>query len=141
MKILRQVSSVSVWQAAHCVLPRLRVARGLWERGVGLMFRPQVPPRCGAGFLFLKARDLHTFCMRFPLDVVWLDGAGGIVEIRRGVRPGRVVKGPRGAVHVFEVAAGTLPELAEGVLRFEPLADLGDGTGGLPNPDREGLQS
>lgn len=35
-------------------------------------------------------RSVHTFGMRYPLDLVWLDGGGAIVRIDRDVPPGRV---------------------------------------------------
>jgi uncharacterized membrane protein (UPF0127 family) len=43
--------------------------------------------------------------MRFPIDVVFLDEAGWPIEIRRDVRPGRVVTCRR-AVAVIETRAG-----------------------------------
>lgn len=109
---------VSLWQEDVCRIERLRVARGLVERGKGLMFRNEVPESCGAGFLFPRCRDLHSFGMRFSLDVVWFDDEGNILEVRRGIRPGKVIKGPKGARHVFEVKAGELPDLSEAPLEF-----------------------
>lgn len=114
----RGVEAVSVWQAGVCVIPRMRVAWGFWERGVGLMFRRDVPGRCGAGYVFPKCRDLHSFGMRFALDVVWVDDAGKVKGVRRGVPPGKVIRGPKAACHVFEVAAGRLPDLSDEVLVF-----------------------
>jgi uncharacterized membrane protein (UPF0127 family) len=42
--------------------------------------------------------------MRFPLDLFWLDAAGDIVRVDRGVRPWRVVRCAR-ARAVVEVPA------------------------------------
>jgi uncharacterized protein len=44
----------------------------------------------GAGLLIPDCRSVHTFGMRFDLDLVFLDGLGKVVELRRGVRPGRI---------------------------------------------------
>ncbi|MBV8267719.1 MAG: DUF192 domain-containing protein, partial [Planctomycetaceae bacterium] len=35
--------------------------------------------------------SMHTFLVRFPIDVVMLDRSGRVVAVRRGVRPWRVV--------------------------------------------------
>ena len=37
-----------------------------------------------------KCRSVHTFTMRFPLDLVWLDKAGKPVRIDRSVPPSRM---------------------------------------------------
>lgn len=110
---------VSVWQDGHCRISRLKVATGLFERGIGLMFRKTIPASLGSGFLFPRCRDLHSFGMRFNLDVVWFDEHGNIQEIRRNLPPGRLFKGPKTARHVFEVNAGTLPTLSETPLKFK----------------------
>ena len=49
--------------------------------------------------------------MRFPLDLVWLDGGGRAVRVDRGVGPGRLRSCGR-ARSVVEVVAGA----ADGVL-------------------------
>jgi uncharacterized membrane protein (UPF0127 family) len=113
-----QTRAVSVWQVGACRIETLKIARGLFERGIGLMFRRDVPAACGAGFLFPHCRDLHSFGMRFPLDVVWINDDGAILDIRRGIPPGKVIRGPKTARHVFEVKAGTLPDLSECPLEF-----------------------
>jgi uncharacterized membrane protein (UPF0127 family) len=37
-----------------------------------------------------KCRSVHTFTMRFPLDLVWLDGEGKPVRVDRDVTPRRL---------------------------------------------------
>ena len=44
----------------------------------------------GTGLLLPRTRSVHTFGMRFALDLVWLDRAGGVVRVDRGVPPWRV---------------------------------------------------
>lgn len=124
MSGLQAGSCVALWQDGECRVPRIRVARGVWERGIGLMFRKRVPERCGTGYVFLNCRELHTFGMRFRLDMVWLDAEWNIVQVRRGVPPGRVARGPREARHVFEAAAGSLPELGDSPIRWEAVESL-----------------
>ncbi|QEC50118.1 DUF192 domain-containing protein [Baekduia soli] len=35
-------------------------------------------------------RCVHTFGMRFALDLHWLDASGAVIRVDRGVGPGRV---------------------------------------------------
>jgi len=53
-----------------------------------------------------KCWSVHTFTMRFPLDLIWLDKAGEVVRIDRDVPPGRV-KTCVTARSVVEANAGT----------------------------------
>jgi len=66
--------------------------------GLGLLSRE----RAGLGLLIPRCRSVHTFGMRFPLDVFFLDEAGRVIELRRAVSPNRVVRCP-GAIAVLEL--------------------------------------
>jgi uncharacterized membrane protein (UPF0127 family) len=52
-----------------------------------------------------RCRSVHTFGMRFPLDVIFLDVDGRPMRIARDVPPWRVVS-CRGADAVVETRAG-----------------------------------
>lgn len=52
----------------------------------------------------LPCRSVHTFGMRFALDLHWLDAHGRTIRVDRGVPPGRV-RGCRRARAVVEVAS------------------------------------
>ena len=58
----------------------------------------------GAGLLIPHCRSVHTFGMRFSLDVAFLDGSGAPIRIDRGVRRGRILI-CRGAAAVLELPA------------------------------------
>ena len=51
--------------------------------------------------LFPRCRSLHTFGMRAPIDVVWLElgpaGEGEIRAVETAIAPRRSVRAPRGA--------------------------------------------
>src|SRR3954465_9808792 len=79
----------------------IRVARSRWSRLVGLAFRA---PR-GEALLLPRCRSVHTFGMRFALDLVWLDGGGRVSGGGGAVPPWRVRSRPD-AAGVVEIAAG-----------------------------------
>jgi uncharacterized protein len=58
--------------------------------------------RARQGLLIPRCRSVHTFGMRFPLDLLFLDEHGGVLEVRRGVPPRRLVRCP-GAMAVLEL--------------------------------------
>ena len=60
--------------------------------------------RAGPGLLIPRCRSVHTFGMRFAIDVVFLDRDGAVVSRRRAVRPGRIVV-EREAAAVLELPA------------------------------------
>ena len=59
----------------------------------------------GEGLRIPRCRSVHTFGMRFALDLVWLDRRGEVVRVDRGVPPRRVRTCLR-ARSVVEVGAG-----------------------------------
>ena len=61
--------------------------------------------RAPEALLIAPARSVHTCGMRFPIDVVFLDRWGWPIEIRRAVRPRRII-GCRAAAAVIEMRAG-----------------------------------
>ena len=58
--------------------------------------------RAGPGLLIPQCRSVQTFGMRFSIDVLFLDGHGRVLELRRAVPPNRVVRCP-GAMAVLEL--------------------------------------
>jgi uncharacterized membrane protein (UPF0127 family) len=80
----------------------IRVARTRWERLRGLALR-RTPPAWG--LVIPRCRSVHTFGMRFALDLVWLDARGRVLAVDESVPSGRVRVRPD-AAGVVEVAAG-----------------------------------
>jgi uncharacterized protein len=58
--------------------------------------------RAGEGLQIPGCRSVHTFGMRFALDLLFLDGEDRVIELRRAVPPGRVARCP-GADAVLEL--------------------------------------
>ena len=79
------------------------VADRLMARALGLAFLDRVD--AGAGLLIPGCRSVHTFGMRFPLDLLFLDASLRVVEVRHAVPPRRFA-GCRRAVAVLELPAG-----------------------------------
>lgn len=76
----------------------------------------QDPPAPGHGIL-LKGGQIHTFGMRYPIDVVHLDGVGRVIRIRT-MQPNRLGRREKRARQVLELAVGEAARmrLHEGLL-------------------------
>jgi len=86
------------------VLPRCRDAATLRDRLTGLMFRAALAE--GHGLRIVPARGIHTHFMRFPIDLIWLDGDGRVTALREAMPPWRM--DARSAAAVVEAPAGTI---------------------------------
>jgi uncharacterized membrane protein (UPF0127 family) len=80
------------------------VARTRRQRLIGLLGRREPPPYA---LRLDRCRSVHTFGMRFPLDLVWLGPDDAILRIDRAVRPWRV-RSCRQAVAIVEVPCPTV---------------------------------
>ncbi len=78
------------------------VARSFKRRLRGLALR-STPP--GYALLIPRCRCVHTFGMRFALDLTWFDRDGRVLAVDHRVPPGRVIA-RRGAWAVLEAPAG-----------------------------------
>lgn len=101
---------ISPWQlvrrdTGRPVVESLEVADGPWSRFKGLQLRAGLP--AGRGLLLVPCPSVHTFFMRFAIDVVLLDRQGQVVAVRRRVRPWRIVLPVLGSYATLEMAAGT----------------------------------
>jgi uncharacterized membrane protein (UPF0127 family) len=79
------------------------VADRLIARALGLAFLDRVD--AGAGLLIPGCRSVHTFGMRFRLDLIFLDSDLRVVAARRAVPPRRFAS-CRLADSVLELPAG-----------------------------------
>ncbi len=70
----------------------------------GLAKLDAMPP--GVALHIPKCWSVHTFTMRFPLDLIWLDKSGAVVRVDRDVAPRRI-KTCIKARSVVEANAGT----------------------------------
>ena len=85
------------------VCEHLLVAARPLRRMRGLLGRTSLP--ADEGILLRPAGSVHTFFMRFPIDVVFLDRDDVVVGIEPALAPWRTA-GRRGARAVVELAAG-----------------------------------
>ncbi len=88
------------------VCERARRADTFLSRLRGLMFRRSLAP--DDGLLLVPDWSIHTFFMRFPIDVLFLDEIWRVLSVHPTVPPWRVGPVHRGAYAVLELPPGTI---------------------------------
>lgn len=100
----------------------LMIAASAAERMRGLLGR--AAPTGSQGMLLLPCRLIHTFGMRYPIDVVYLGRDGKVLKISPALAPGRI-DGHWGAHSVLEMGAGASARCGIARGAALPLAALG----------------
>lgn len=100
-----------------------------WTRMVGLLGRATLAP--GEGVYLRPCGALHTWFMRFAIDVLYLDTELRVVKAVPALRPFRLSSGGRRAGSTLELPTGTIAMTATQVgdqLRIDDGRDDGNGT-------------
>jgi len=87
------------------VATRVLTAFDSASRRTGLLHQDALPE--GSGLVIAPSNAIHTFFMRFSIDVAFVSKDGRIVKVRAAVRPWRITGALR-AYAVVELPAGTL---------------------------------
>lgn len=93
---------------ARVLAERAELARSFWSRGRGLMGRAELP--AGYALIIYPEWSIHTFFMRIPIDVLFVDQGHRVVGLRAAMPPGRPFAGvaPWRGRYVIEMPAGVL---------------------------------
>lgn len=85
---------------------RAEMAASFWSRLRGLMGRAELPN--GAALILDPNGSIHTFWMRFAIDVIFTDRDGRVVGLRAAMPPNRPYAGARGARRTIELPTGVI---------------------------------
>ena len=88
------------------VADKVAVADTRATRAVGLLKRSGLDP--GEGLWIVPSRGVHTFWMRFAIDIVALDDRGVVIDQVEDLKPWRIRLPRRGTAGVLELPTGSL---------------------------------
>lgn len=88
----------------------LSIAGTHWSRLCGLTFTQPGSFRTGRGLWIVPSHGVHTFAMRFPIDVAYLDGQNIVVYMEHNLKPWRVAPVRLQTASVLELPQNTLSE-------------------------------
>ncbi len=100
------------------------MAKTFWSRFLGLMGRTQL--EAGQALLIYPEWSIHTFFMRFPIDVLFLNVEQQVIGLRVAMPPNRPFAGVWGARYVIELPPDVITRTA---------TQCGDRVQFSPSPD------
>ena len=89
------------------VVGRLLTAFDSKSRRTGLLRHQHLDP--GTALIIAPCNSIHTFFMRFPIDVAFMAKDGRVLKVRKDLAPWRLAAAIR-AHSVIEFAAGVLAD-------------------------------
>jgi uncharacterized protein len=93
----------------ECIVANLAVAESPLARMRGLLGRDSLP--VGEGLLLQPCKGVHTFGMKFSIDVIFLNGENKVVAVRNNLPPNRLTRIFLSSSSVLELPAGTLESM------------------------------
>ena len=123
---------------AHTIIPAFESA----SRRKGLLGHDSLAD--GAAMIIAPSNAIHTFGMRFPIDVVFVRRNGAIVKIRERVMPWRVsmahlayavIELPAGSVARVQLKVGDVVGVTSGHEQAETLRHDGEKVAVAPTPE------
>ncbi len=83
---------------ANIVAQPAEIAKSFFQRLIGLMFRSKMDK--GEALIFYQAPSIHTFFMKFPIDIVFLDKNKKVIRICPALKPWRIVFCPKAYITI-----------------------------------------
>lgn len=93
------------WDSGSLIVTKAVVANSFWRRFVGLMGRDRLNDEA---LIFPRTNAIHTFFMKVPIDVLFVDKRGQVVRSVCQVPPWKIGPTAKGATWTIELPAGTL---------------------------------
>ncbi len=83
------------------------IVRNFWSKFRGQMFRKEILPMI---FEFNKEQkvDLHSFFVKKPIDLIFVNSAWEVVEMEHEFMPRKLYRPKEKAMYVLELPAGTI---------------------------------
>ena len=122
----RAGSPIMVARTGAMLAARAGEARTPIQRMVGLLGHSRLAD--GEALFFPRCHSIHTWGMRFPIDVVFVDRAWTVVALKERIGPWRIVLPVWPAWGVVELAEGAIERAGLRVGDRLHMAAEGDGT-------------
>ncbi len=90
------------------LVSNIKVASSFYMRMKGLMFSQSLDNR--GGLLIVPCNSIHTFFMKYNLDVIFFSEDNQVVKITRNLRPWRITPIYFKSFKVLEIMGGTLDD-------------------------------
>lgn len=102
--IIKIVNARTGRDVAH----KARLAENFWTRAVGLIGKQSFDK--GEGLIFPRCNSVHTFFMRFSLDLIFVNKDGVVTSIIENIQKWRISPFISGTSKVIELPTGTIKD-------------------------------
>ncbi len=103
------MKQTTLMRGTNELIARCFLAVSFFSRFLGLMGRNSLAEN--EAILFPKCNSIHTFFMRFPIDVVFLSKDGEVVSTISSFPPWRMLLPQPRVKHTLEMAPGSIARL------------------------------
>lgn len=110
MKVVTTVGYAKIYKDGLEIPLKAELADSFFKRFKGLMFRKSMAS--DSALLLSPCNAIHTFSMRFPIDVVYLDSDARVVHIEKSMQPNKVGKSIKTALSVLELNIDMVEKLS-----------------------------
>lgn len=93
-------------KTGECIANRVEIAQTFFTRLIGLTNRSKMID--GNGIYFPGCRSIHSFFMKFSIDILFLDKEMHITKIVSCLKPNRLAFSPLQTRHTLELTCGAL---------------------------------
>jgi uncharacterized membrane protein (UPF0127 family) len=90
------------------VAEKVMKAHTFFKRLKGLMFTKSLPSGCCIHIQ--PCRSVHTFFMKYTIDILYLDAQYNIVGVEANLKPGKIGAVYSNSVSVIELPEGTIQQ-------------------------------
>jgi uncharacterized membrane protein (UPF0127 family) len=87
-------------------IKRVKIADSIWKKALGVMFWKSWGDN--QGLLLTQTSGVHTFFVRFPIDLVFLNNDFEIVRLVKNLKPWKISPIDFRSAHVLELTTGTI---------------------------------
>lgn len=94
---------------------RLAIAGTYLSRLRGLLGTTESRFCSGQGLWIVPSHGVHTFGMRFPIDIVYLDHNKVVIFVKQNLKPWRIAPVRKSAASVLELPRNTVQETGTAV--------------------------
>jgi len=84
----------------------VRRASAFWSRFRGLMFTRKLHQK--AALHIVPCQSIHTYFMKYSIDVLYLDKFDQVIGVEEELRPGKIGRMLRNTASVIELPSGTI---------------------------------
>jgi hypothetical protein len=101
-----KLCSITAHGSALLISGNIKKADSFFKKLFGLIF--SAPLKESEGLLIEDCSSIHTFWMRYPIDVLFLDSNNKVIRYFENLKPFRMTPFVKGAIKTVELKSGTV---------------------------------